>query len=137
MSHGGSRRRRGERKRMAGEELFGSSTVRADSSGGVTVGAGIIVVAAIMGEIIAAGFSTIPVREVVRRRVTFTSRIDHRSEITTSSSNSRITVVDGRETPEEEEDSGTGAEEGRMESSSRSRDRWRTAGSMSTSRWRR
>lgn len=76
-----------------------------------------------MGEIIAAGISTIPGREVVRRRVTFTSRIDHRSEITTSSSNSRITVVDGRETPEEEEeDSGTGAGEGRM-NSSKSRDR--------------
>lgn len=97
-----------------------------DSSGGVTVDAGIIVAAAaIMGEIIAAGISTIPGREVVRRRVTFTSRIDHRSEITTSSSNSnsRITVVDGRETPEEEEeDSGTGAGEGRM-NSSKSRDR--------------
>lgn len=111
--------------------LFGSSTME-DSSGGVTVDAGIIVAAAagaIMGEIIAAGISTIPAREVVRRRVTFTSRIDHRSEITTSSSNSRITVVDGRETPEEEEeeeDSGTGAGEGRMNSSSRSRDRWQT-----------
>lgn len=110
--------------------LFESSTME-DSSGGVTVDAGIIVAAAaaIMGEIIAAGISTIPGREVVRRRVTFTSRIDHRSEITTSSSNSRITVVDGRETPEEEEeeeDSGTGAGEGRMNSSSRSRDRWQT-----------
>lgn len=103
------------------EELSGGST-REDSSGGVTVDAGIIVAAAIMGEIIAAGISTIPGREVVRRRVTFTSRIDYRSEIT-SSSNSRITVVDGRETPEEEEeDSGTGAGEGRM-NSSKSRDR--------------
>lgn len=106
--------------------LFGSSTREDSSSGGVTVDAGIIAVAAaaIMGEIIAAGISTIPGREVVPRRVTFTSRIDHRSEITTSSSNnSRIMVVDGRETPEEEEDSGTEAEEGRM-NSSRSRDRW-------------
>lgn len=106
--------------------LFGSSTREDSSSGGVTVDAGIIAVAAIMGEIIAAGISTIPGREVVPRRVTFTSRIDHRSEITTSSNsnNSRIMVVDGRETPEEEEeeDSGTEAEEGRM-NGSRSRDR--------------
>lgn len=86
--------------------------------------AGIIVAAAIMVEIIAAGISTIPAREVVPKRVTSTSRIDNRSEITTSSSNnSRITVVDGRETPEEEEeDSVTVAGEGRM-NSSRSRDR--------------
>lgn len=108
-------------------ELFGSSTREdSSSSGGVTVDAGIIAAAAaIMGEIIAAEISTIPGREVVPRRVTFTSRIDHRSEITTSSSNnSRIMVVDGRETPEEEEeDSGTEAGEGRM-NSSRSRDRW-------------
>lgn len=107
-------------------ELFGSSTREVSNSGGVTVDAGIIVAAAaIMGEIIAAGISTIPAREVVPRRVTSMSRIDNRSEITTSSSsnnNSRITVVDGRETPEEEEDSGTVAGEGRM-NSSRSRDR--------------
>lgn len=131
MSHGGSRRRRGWRlRRMVTAaatlgELFGSSTREDSSSGGVTVDAGIIVAVAIMGEIIAAGISTIPAREVVPRRVTSTSRIDNRSEITTSSSssnNSRITVVDGRETPEEEEDSGTVAGEGRM-NSSRSRDR--------------
>lgn len=80
-----------------------------------------------MAGIIVGGISTIPERgEVVWRRVTFTSRIDHRSEITTTSSNSRrITVVDGRETPEEEEegDSGTEAEVGRMSNSSRSGDR--------------
>lgn len=79
-----------------------------------------------MAGIIVGGISTIPERgEVVWRRVTFTSRIDHRSEITTTSSNSsRITVVDGRETPEEEEgDSETEAEVGRMSNSSRSGDR--------------
>lgn len=131
MSHGGSRRRQGWRRRRIVTaaatlgELFGSSTREDSRSGGVTVDAGIIVAAAIMREIIAAGISTIPAREVDPRRVTCTSRIDNRSEITTSSSssnNSRITVVDGRETPEEEEDSGTVAGEGRM-NSSRSRDR--------------
>lgn len=130
MSHGGSRRRQGWRhRRMVTAaatlgELFGSSTREVSSSGGVTVDAGIIVAAAIMGEIIAAGISTILAREVVPRRVTSMSRIDHRSEIITSSSNnSRITVVDGRETPEEEEeDSETVAGEGRM-NSSKSRDR--------------
>lgn len=132
MSHGGSKRGQGwRRRRMVTAaaaaatlgELFGRSTREDSSSGGVTVDAGIIVAAAvIMGEIIAAGISTIPAREVVPRRVTSTSRIDNRSEITTSSNNSRITVVDGRETPEEEEDSGTVAGEGRM-NSSRSRDR--------------
>lgn len=99
--------------------------VAVSSSGGVD--GGIIVAAAIMAGIIVGGISTIPERgEVVWRRVTFTSRIDRRSEITTTSSNSRrITVVDGRETPEEEEegDSGTEAEVGRMSHSSTSGDR--------------
>lgn len=98
--------------------------VAVSSSGGVDGGIIVAAAAAIMAGIIVGGISTIPERgEVVWRRVTFTSRIDHRSEITTTSSNSsRITVVDGRETPEEEGDSGTEAEVGRM-SSSRSGDR--------------
>lgn len=115
------------RRMVTGAGQFeGSMRVAVSSSGGVD--GGIIVAAAaaaIMAGIIVGGISTIPERgEVVWRRVTFTSRIDHRSEITTTSSNSsRITVVDGRETPEEEEgDSGTEAEVGRM-SSSRSGDR--------------
>lgn len=114
-------------RRMVTEagQFEGSMRVAVSSSGGVD--GGIIVAAAIMAGIIVGGISTIPERgEVVWRRVTFTSRIDHRSEITTTSSNSsRITVVDGRETPEEEEeeDSGTEAEVGRMSNSSRSGDR--------------
>lgn len=99
--------------------------VAVSSSGGVDGGIIAAAAVAIMAGIIVEGISTIPGRgEVVRRRVTFMSRIDRLSEITTSSSNSsRITVVDGRETPEEEEegDSGTGAEVGRMSSSSNSR----------------
>lgn len=121
------RGRRRLRRMVTGAGQFeGSMRVAVSSSGGVD--GGIIVAAAaaaIMAGIIVGGISTIPERgEVVWRRVTFTSRIDHRSEITTTSSNSsRITVVDGRETPEEEEgDSGTEAEVGRM-SSSRSGDR--------------
>lgn len=114
------------RRMVTGAGQFeGSMRVAVSSSGGVD--GGIIVAAAIMAGIIVGGISTIPERgEVVWRRVTFTSRIDHRSEITTTSSNSsRITVVDGRETPEEEEegDSGTEAEVGRMSNSSRSGDR--------------
>lgn len=114
-------------RRMVTEagQFEGSMRVAVSSSGGVD--GGIIVAAAIMAGIIVGGISTIPERgEVVWRRVTFTSRIDHRSEISTTSSNSsRITVVDGRETPEEEEeeDSGTEAEVGRMSNSSRSGDR--------------
>lgn len=123
------RGRRRLRRMVTGAGQFeGSMRVAVSSSGGVD--GGIIVAAAaaaIMAGIIVGGISTIPERgEVVWRRVTFTSRIDHRSEITTTSSNSsRITEVDGRETPEEEEeegDSGTEAEVGRM-SSSRSGDR--------------
>lgn len=117
------------RRMVTGAGQFeGSMRVAVSSSGGVD--GGIIVAAAaaaIMAGIIEGGISTIPERgEVVWRRVTFTSRIDHRSEISTTSSNSsRITVVDGRETPEEEEegDSGTEAEVGRMSNSSRSGDR--------------
>lgn len=123
------RGRRRLRRMVTGAGQFeGSMRVAVSSSGGVD--GGIIVAAAaaaaIMAGIIVGGISTIPERgEVVWRRVTFTSRIDHRSEITTTSSNSsRITVVDGRETPEEEEgDSGTEAEVGRMSNSSRSGDR--------------
>lgn len=122
------RGRRRLRRMVTGAGQFeGSMRVAASSSGGVD---GEIIVAAaaaaIMAGIIVGGISTIPERgEVVWRRVTFTSRIDHRSEITTTSSNSnRITVVDGRETPEEEEgDSGTEAEVGRMSHSSTSGDR--------------
>lgn len=122
------RGRRRLRRMVTGAGQFeGSMRVAVSSSGGVD---GEIIVAAapaIMAGIIVGGISTIPERgEVVWRRVTFTSRIDHRSEITTTSSNSsRITVVDGRETPEEEEegDSGTEAEVGRMSNSSRSGDR--------------
>lgn len=114
------------RRMVTGAGQFeGSMRVAVSSSGGVD--GGIIVAAAIMAGIVVGGISTIPERrEVVWRRVTFTSRIDHRSGITTTSSNSsRITVVDGRETPEEEEegDSGTEAEVGRMSNSSRSGDR--------------
>lgn len=123
------RGRRRLRRMVTGAGQFeGSMRVAVSSSGGVD--GGIIVAAAaaaIMAGIIVGGISTIPERgEVVWRRVTFTSRIDHRSEITTTSSNSsRITVVDGRETPEEEEegDSGTEAEVGRMSHSSTSGDR--------------
>lgn len=116
-------------RRMVTEagQFEGSMRVAVSSSGGVDGGIIVAAAAAIMAGIIVGGISTIPERgEVVWRRVTFTSRIDHRSEITTTSSNSsRITVVDGRETPEEEEegDSGTEAEVGRMSNSSRSGDR--------------
>lgn len=121
------RGRRRLRRMVTGAGQFeGSMRVAVSSSGGVD--GEIIVAAAIMAGIIVGGISTIPERgEVVWRRVTFTSRIDRRSEITTISSNSsRITVVDGRETPEEEEeegDSGTEAEVGRMSHSSTSGDR--------------
>lgn len=120
------RGRRRLRRMVTGAGQFeGSMRVAVSSSVGVD--GGIIVAAAIMAGIIVGGISTIPERgEVVWRRVTFTSRIDRRSEITTTSSNSsRITVVDGRETPEEEEegDSGTEAEVGRMSHSSTSGDR--------------
>lgn len=120
------RGRRRLRRMVTGAGQFeGSMRVAVSSSGGVD--GEIIVAAAIMAGIIVGGISTIPERgEVVWRRVTFTSRIDRRSEITTTSSNSsRITVVDGRETPEEEEegDSGTEAEVGRMSHSSTSGDR--------------
>lgn len=116
------------RRMVTGAGQFeGSMRVAVSSSGGVDGGIIVAAVAAIMAGIIVGGISTIPERgEVVWRRVTFTSRIDHRSEITTTSSNSsRITVVDGRETPEEEQegDSGTEAEVGRMSNSSRSGDR--------------
>lgn len=120
------------RRMVTGAGQFeGSMRVAVSSSGGVDGGiivAAAAAAAAIMAGIIVGGISTIPERgEVVWRRVTFTSRIDHRSEITTTSSNSsRITVVDGRETPEEEEeegDSGTEAEVGRMSHSSTSGDR--------------
>lgn len=119
------RGRRRLRRMVTGAEQFeGSMRVAVSSSGGVDGGIIVAAAAAIMAGIIVGGISTIPERgEVVWRRVTFTSRIDHRSEITTTSSNSsRITVVDGRETPEEEEegDSGTEAEVGRMSNSSRS-----------------
>lgn len=122
------RGRRRLRRMVTGAEQFeGSMRVAVSSSGGVDGGIIVAAAAAIMAGIIVGGISTIPERgEVVWRRVTFTSRIDHRSEITTTSSNSsRITVVDGRETPEEEEegDSGTEAEVGRMSNSSRSGDR--------------
>lgn len=116
-------------RRMVTEagQFEGSMRVAVSSSGGVDGGIIVAAAAAIMAGIIVGGISTIPERgEVVWRRVTFTSRIDHRSEISTTSSNSsRITVVDGRETPEEEEegDSGTEAEVGRMSNSSRSGDR--------------
>lgn len=120
------RGRRRLRRMVTGAGQFeGSMRVAVSSSGGVDGEIIVAAAAAIMAGIIVGGISTIPERgEVVWRRVTFTSRIDHRSEITTTSSNSsRITVVDGRETPEEEEgDSGTEAEVGRM-SSSRSGDR--------------
>lgn len=116
------------RRMVTGAGQFeGSMRVAASSSGGVDGEIIVAAAAAIMAGIIVGGISTIPERgQVVWRRVTFTSRIDHRSEITTTSSNSsRITVVDGRETPEEEEegDSGTEAEVGRMSNSSRSGDR--------------
>lgn len=115
------------RRMVTGAGQFeGSMRVAVSSSGGVDGGIIVAAAAAIMAGIIVGGISTIPERgEVVWRRVTFTSRIDHRSEITTTSSNSsRITVVDGRETPEEEEgDSGTEAEVGRMSHSSTSGDR--------------
>lgn len=116
------------RRMVTGAGQFeGSMRVAVSSSGGVDGEIIVAAAAAIMAGIIVGGISTIPERgEVVWRRVTFTSRIDHRSEITTTSSNSsRITVVDGRETPEEEEegDSGTEAEVGRMSNSSRSGDR--------------
>lgn len=119
------RGRRRLRRMVTGAGQFeGSMRVAVSSSGGVDGGIIVAAAAAIMAGIIEGGISTIPERgEVVWRRVTFTSRIDHRSEITTTSSNSsRITVVDGRETPEEEEegDSGTEAEVGRMSNSSRS-----------------
>lgn len=122
------RGRRRLRRMVTGAGQFeGSMRVAASSSGGVDGEIIVAAAAAIMAGIIVGGISTIPERgEVVWRRVTFTSRIDHRSEITTTSSNSsRITVVDGRETPEEEEegDSGTEAEVGRMSNSSRSGDR--------------
>lgn len=122
------RGRRRLRRMVTGAEQFeGSMRVAVSSSGGVDGGIIVAAAAAIMAGIIVGGISTIPERgEVVWRRVTFTSRIDHRSEITTTSSNSsRITVVDGRETPEEEEegDSGMEAEVGRMSNSSRSGDR--------------
>lgn len=122
------RGRRRLRRMVTGAGQFeGSMRVAVSSSGGVDGGIIVAAAAAIMAGIIVGGISTIPERgEVVWRRVTFTSRIDHRSEITTTSSNSsRITVVDGRETPEEEEegDSGTEAEVGRMSNSSRSGDR--------------
>lgn len=122
------RGRRRLRRMVTGAEQFeGSMRVAVSSSGGVDGGIIVAAAAAIMAGIIVGGISTIPERgEVVWRRVTFTSRIDHRSEISTTSSNSsRITVVDGRETPEEEEegDSGTEAEVGRMSNSSRSGDR--------------
>lgn len=122
------RGRRRLRRMVTGAEQFeGSMRVAVSSSGGVDGGIIVAAAAAIMAGIIVGGISTIPERgEVVWRRVTFTSRIDHRSEITTTSSNSsRITVVDGRETPEEEEegDSGTEAEVGRMSHSSTSGDR--------------
>lgn len=123
------RGRRRLRRMVTGAEQFeGSMRVAVSSSGGVDGGIIVAAAAAIMAGIIVGGISTIPERgEVVWRRVTFTSRIDRRSEITTTSSNSsRITVVDGRETPEEEEeegDSGTEAEVGRMSNSSRSGDR--------------
>lgn len=120
------RGRRRLRRMVTGAGQFeGSMRVAVSSSGGVAGGIIVAAAVAIMAGIIVGGISTIPERgEVVWRRVTFTSRIDQRSEITTTSSNSsRITVVDGRETPEEEEgDSGTEAEVGRM-SSSRSGDR--------------
>lgn len=116
------------RRMVTGAGQFGSSMrVAVSSSGGVDGGIIVAAAAAIMAGIIVGGISTIPERgEVVWRRATFTSRIDRRSEITTISSNSsRITVVDGRETPEEEEeeegDSGTEVEVGRMSSSSNSR----------------
>lgn len=119
-------RRRLRRMVTEAGQFEGSMRVAVSSSGGVDGGI-IVAAAAIMAGIIVGGISTIPEwGEVVWRRATFTSRIDHRSEITTTSSNSsRITVVDGRETPEEEEegDSGTEAEVGRMSNSSRSRDR--------------
>lgn len=116
------------RRMVTGAGQFeGSMRVAVSSSGGVDGGIIVAAAAAIMAGIIVGGISTIPERgEVVWRRVTFTSRIDRRSEITTTSSNSsRITVVDGRETPEEEEegDSGTEAEVGRMSHSSTSGDR--------------
>lgn len=115
------------RRMVTGAGQFeGSMRVAVSSSGGVDGEIIVAAAAAIMAGIIVGGISTIPERgEVVWRRVTFTSRIDHRSEITTTSSNSsRITVVDGRETPEEEEgDSETEAEVGRMSNSSRSGDR--------------
>lgn len=116
------------RRMVTGAGQFeGSMRVAVSSSGGVDGEIIVAAAAAIMAGIIVGGISTIPERgEVVWRRVTFTSRIDHRSEITTTSSNSsRITVVDGRETPEEEEegDSGTEAEVGRMSHSSTSGDR--------------
>lgn len=123
------RGRRRLRRMVTGAGQFeGSMRVAVSSSGGVDGEIIVAAAAAIMAGIIVGGISTIPERgEVVWRRVTFTSRIDHRSEITTTSSNSsRITVVDGRETPEEEEeegDSGTEAEVGRMSNSSRSGDR--------------
>lgn len=116
------------RRMVTGAGQFeGSMRVAVSSSGGVDGEIIVAAAAAIMAGIIVGGISTIPERgEVVWRRVTFTSRIDRRSEITTTSSNSsRITVVDGRETPEEEEegDSGTEAEVGRMSHSSTSGDR--------------
>lgn len=121
------RGRRRLRRMVTGAGQFeGSMRVAVSSSGGVDGEIIVAAAAAIMAGIIVGGISTIPERgEVVWRRVTFTSRIDHRSEITTTSSNSsRITVVDGRETPEEEEgDSETEAEVGRMSNSSRSGDR--------------
>lgn len=121
------RGRRRLRRMVTGAGQFeGSMRVAVSSSGGVDGEIIVVAAAAIMAGIIVGGISTIPERgEVVWRRVTFTSRIDHRSEITTTSSNSsRITVVDGRETPEEEEgDSETEAEVGRMSNSSRSGDR--------------
>lgn len=120
------RGRRRLRRMVTGAGQFeGSMRVAVSSSGGVDGEIIVAAAAAIMAGIIVGGISTIPERgEVVWRRVTFTSRIDHRSEITTTSS--RITVVDGRETPEEEEeegDSGTEAEVGRMSHSSTSGDR--------------
>lgn len=84
-------------------EQCGSSTTKEDS-GGTTDEGTIIVAVTTMAETAAGGTSTI--LEMVRTRVSTTSKTDYRSsgEIISNSNNSKVmAMVDGRETPEEED----------------------------------
>lgn len=84
-------------------EQCGSSTTKEDSGGTTDEGTTIVAVTT-MAETAAGG--TLTILEIVRTRVSTTSKTDYRSsgEIISNSNNSKVmAMVDGRETPEEED----------------------------------